>query len=301
MLTRTQDPGLLLEPVSLLRMDDRFHAPVPVPGWNRYSFLRMDDRFHAPVPVPGWNRYHSCGWTIAFRLRSRCLAGTGIIPADGRLPSRSRPGLLLEPVLLLRMDDRLHAPVPLPGWNQYHSCGWMIAFGLPSRCRAGTGVTPADGRSPSGFRPGAGLEPVSLLRMDDRLRTSVPVPGWNRYHSCGWMIAFTLPPRSPAGTGITPADGRSPSCSCPGLLLEPVSLLRMDDRLHAPAPVSCWNRYHSCGWTIAFRLPSRCRAVRRNPFTVSRNGKTWVIIPVTLTLPCWIHFRAMARSWKSAA
>ncbi|HRU31282.1 MAG TPA: hypothetical protein P5066_06545 [Methanoregulaceae archaeon] len=43
------------------------------------------------------------------------------------------------------MDDRLQASVPVPGWNRYHSCGWMIAFGLPSRCRAGTGITPADG------------------------------------------------------------------------------------------------------------------------------------------------------------
>ncbi|HON81858.1 MAG TPA: hypothetical protein PLR27_06310, partial [Methanoregulaceae archaeon] len=137
--------------------------------------------------------------------------GAGLEPvfisADGRSLSCSRPGAGLEPVSLLRMDDRLQAPVPVPCWNRYHSCGWTIAFTLPPRSPAGTGVTPADGRSPSRSRPAAGLEPVSLLRMDDRLRTSVPVPGWNRCYSCGWTIAFRLPSRCRAGTGITPADG----------------------------------------------------------------------------------------------
>ncbi|HON81857.1 MAG TPA: hypothetical protein PLN56_06550 [Methanoregulaceae archaeon] len=43
--------------------------------------------------------------------------------------------------------------------------------------------------------------------MDDRLHAPAPVSCWNRYHSCGWAIAFMLLSRSPAGTGITPADG----------------------------------------------------------------------------------------------
>ncbi|HPD10636.1 MAG TPA: hypothetical protein PLN56_06540 [Methanoregulaceae archaeon] len=88
---------------------------------------------------------HFCGWTIAFMLPSRCRAGTGITPADGRSPSGSGPGALLEPVSFLRMDDCLHAPAPVSCWNRCYSCGWTIAFTLPSRCRAGTSITPADG------------------------------------------------------------------------------------------------------------------------------------------------------------
>jgi hypothetical protein len=43
---------------------------------------------------------------------------------------------------------------------------------------------------------------------------------------------------------------------------------------------------YSCGWMITFKLPSRCRAVKRKPSTVSFKGKTWVIISVTLILLC---------------
>ncbi len=41
---------------------------------------------------------------------------------------------------------------------------------------------------------------------------------------------------------------------------------------------------YSCGWMITFKLPSRGWAVSRKPSTVSFNGKTWVIISVTLIL-----------------
>ena len=70
----------------------------------------------------------------------------------------------------------------------------------------------------------------------------------------------------------------------PGFHMAEVSSSNPDEPINVDTGEKFERICYSCGRMITFKLPSRCRAVRRKPSAVFCKGNTWVIISVTFTL-----------------